>query len=48
MIKNKEFYIKEIIDSILIIESYVKDIDFEVFSENLQIFDACCMRLQHI
>lgn len=48
MTKNKEFYIGEILRSIRIIENYIKWKEFNDFSDEIQLFDACCMRLQHI
>jgi len=48
MEKKIDIYIYEIQKSIELIEKYTQDIAFEDFCNNEIIFDACCMRLQHI
>ena len=48
MKKNKSFYIDEILESISLIESYVHVMSIGDFEDNTQLFDAVCMRLQHI
>lgn len=48
MKKNTKFYEDEILKSIEIIEFYVNWMTFADFQNNLEKFDACCMRLQHI
>lgn len=46
--KNKEIYIKWILESIDKILTYTKWLDFEEFDSNNQVVDACLMQFQHL